>query len=40
MLIKGEDANNIKSGNSFSIDGHPTLKVDYLMSNPPFGVDW
>ena len=40
MMIKGEEANNIKSGNSFSADGLPSLKVDYLISNPPFGVDW
>jgi type I restriction enzyme M protein len=40
MLIKGQDANNIKYGNSFSEDGLPELKADYLLSNPPFGVDW
>jgi len=40
MLIKGEDANNIKKGNSFSEDGLPALRADYLISNPPFGVDW
>lgn len=40
MMIKGQDAENIKSGNSFSEDGLPGLKVDYLISNPPFGVDW
>jgi type I restriction enzyme M protein len=40
MLIKGQDADQIKRGNSFSEDGHPTLKADYLISNPPFGVDW
>src|SRR5690606_22207337 len=40
MLIKGQDANNIKFGNSFSDDGLPELKADYLISNPPFGVDW
>jgi len=40
MLIKGQQADNIKFGNSFSEDGLPALKVDYLMSNPPFGVDW
>ena len=27
-------------GNSFSNDGLPDLKADYLISNPPFGVDW
>jgi type I restriction enzyme M protein len=40
MLIKGQDADNIKVGNSFSDDGLPGLKADYLISNPPFGVDW
>ena len=40
MLIKGQDADQIKRGNSFSEDGHPALKADYLLSNPPFGVDW
>ena len=40
MLIKGQDADNIKYGNSFSDDGLPDLRADYLISNPPFGVDW
>ncbi|KIG14291.1 Type I restriction-modification system, DNA-methyltransferase subunit M [Enhygromyxa salina] len=40
MLIKGDDAEHIKLGNSFSDDGHKDLRVDYLLSNPPFGVDW
>ncbi len=40
MLIKGQDADNIKCGNSLNADGLPGLKADYLISNPPFGVDW
>ena len=40
MLIKGQDADNIKYGNSFSQDGLGDVKADYLISNPPFGVDW
>jgi type I restriction enzyme M protein len=40
MLIKGEDASNIKFGNSFTQDGFPGQTFDYLASNPPFGVDW
>ena len=40
MLIKGKDAGNIKAGNSLSDDGFPTIRADYLISNPPFGVDW
>ncbi len=40
MLIKGQNADNIKYGNSFSEDGLQGVKADYLISNPPFGVDW
>ena len=40
MLIKGQDADNVKCGNSFSNDGLPSIRADYLISNPPFGVDW
>lgn len=40
MLIKGQEADNIKYGNSFNEDGLPELTADYLISNPPFGVDW
>ena len=40
MVVKAQQADNIKLGNSFSEDHHPALKVDYLISNPPFGVDW
>jgi len=40
MLIKGENTGNIKFGNSFTIDGLETEKFDYMLSNPPFGVEW
>ncbi len=40
MLIKGQDADNIVRGNSFDRDGHAGQRFDYLLSNPPFGVDW
>ncbi|ASF48387.1 type I restriction-modification system subunit M [Methylovulum psychrotolerans] len=40
MLIKGQDVGNIISGNTFSEDGHPHKKFDYMLSNPPFGVEW
>ena len=40
MLIKGPNANNIHSGNSFSEDGLPDEQFDYVLSNPPFGVEW
>lgn len=40
MLLKGQDADNIKFGNSFTQDGLPDDKFDYMLSNPPFGVEW
>lgn len=40
MLIKGQKADNIKRGNSFSGDGLHGEHFDYLLSNPPFGVEW
>jgi type I restriction enzyme M protein len=40
MMLKGQDATNIKYGNSFSEDGHRSLRVDYCLANPPFGVEW
>ena len=40
MLIKGQDANNIRHGNTLSGDMFPTDKFDYIMMNPPFGREW
>ncbi|HHH50224.1 MAG TPA: SAM-dependent DNA methyltransferase [Saprospiraceae bacterium] len=40
MLIKGQNPSNIKFGNTFTIDGLEDEKFDYMLSNPPFGVDW
>jgi type I restriction enzyme M protein len=40
MLIKGQDVGNIVFGNTFSEDGHTHRKFDYMLSNPPFGVEW
>lgn len=40
MLIKGQDVANIVFGNTLSDDGHPHEKFDYMLSNPPFGVEW
>ncbi|MCP4361206.1 MAG: SAM-dependent DNA methyltransferase [Chloroflexi bacterium] len=40
MMIKGQNAKNIYPGNSFSEDGLPDQQFDYLLSNPPFGVEW
>ena len=40
MLIKGHDASRIKFGNSFDNDQHQGERFDYLLANPPFGVEW
>jgi len=40
MLIKGQNPGNIKFGNTFTVDGLQEEKFDYMLSNPPFGVDW
>lgn len=40
MLIKGQDVANIIPGNTLSEDGHPGKTFDYMLSNPPFGVEW
>ena len=40
MLIKGQDVRNIVRGNTLSDDAHPKRKFDYMLSNPPFGVNW
>ena len=40
MLIKGQNPANVKFGNTFTVDGLEDEKFDYMLSNPPFGVDW
>ena len=40
MLIKGQDVSHIVYGNTLSDDGFAQEKFDYLLSNPPFGVEW
>jgi len=40
MLIKGQDVKNIILGNTLSDDGHPTLRANYMLANPPYGVEW
>ena len=46
MLIKGEDADNIALGDTFTKDAHARDEqgqkrcFDYMLANPPFGVEW
>ena len=40
MMIKGQAVENIKHGNTLSDDQLEDNKFDYMLSNPPFGVEW
>lgn len=40
MLIKGQNVKNIILGNTLSDDGHAGSSFDYMLANPPFGVEW
>ncbi len=40
MLLKGQDISHIIFGNTLSDDGHAGRDFDYMLSNPPFGVEW
>ena len=40
MLIKGQDVSNIKLGNTLSDDQLADNHFDFMLSNPPFGVEW
>ena len=40
MLIKGQDVSYIKLGNTLSDDQLSDRKFNYMLSNPPFGVEW
>jgi len=40
MLMKGQNADNIVLGDSFTDDGHVNSFFRYMLTNPPFGVEW
>ena len=40
MMLKGQDATNIHPGNSFTEDKTKGETFDYMLANPPFGVEW
>ena len=40
MMLKGQDASHIHYGNSFTMDGTRGKRFDYMLANPPFGVEW
>lgn len=40
MMIKGQDIEHIAFGDSFTDDHFPRKKFNYMLANPPFGVEW
>lgn len=40
MLIRGGNSENMRKGNTLSDDKFKDYKFDYIISNPPFGIDW
>lgn len=40
MLIRGQNAENMKHGNTLSDDQFSGYQFDYIISNPPFGIEW
>ncbi|MGW4640407.1 type I restriction-modification system subunit M [Sphaerisporangium sp. NPDC004334] len=40
LLARGHDASNIAFGNTLTDDAYKGTKLDFCMSNPPYGVDW
>ncbi|HEY2984539.1 MAG TPA: N-6 DNA methylase [Jatrophihabitantaceae bacterium] len=40
LMMKGADADRMVLGNSFIADGYPGSHFDYMLANPPYGVDW
>ena len=40
MMIRGGDPNNMRFGNTLSDDKFPGYTFQYIISNPPFGIDW
>ncbi|MFP3712570.1 N-6 DNA methylase [Puerhibacterium sp. TATVAM-FAB25] len=40
MMLKGQDASNIKFGSTLTEDGFPDRKFSYILANPPYGKDW
>ena len=40
MLIRGGNPDNMKFGDTLNNDQFPDYRFDYIISNPPFGIDW
>lgn len=40
MMIRGGDPNNMRYGDTLSEDQFSGYQFEYIISNPPFGIDW
>lgn len=40
LMIKGADPDRMVLGNSLTADGWAGQRFDYMLANPPYGVDW
>jgi type I restriction enzyme M protein len=40
LMMRGVEPDRMVLGNSFTQDGYPGLRADYMLANPPYGVDW
>lgn len=40
MMIRGGDPNNMRFGDTLSEDQFPGFTFQFIISNPPFGIDW
>ncbi len=40
LLIKGENADNMRSGSTLASDAFPDMSFDFMLSNPPYGKSW
>ncbi len=40
LLIKGENADNMRSGSTLASDAFPDMAFDFMLSNPPYGKSW
>ncbi|WP_026928061.1 type I restriction-modification system subunit M [Granulicoccus phenolivorans] len=40
LLIRGQDASNVRQGDTLVVDRFADRRFDYVLSNPPFGSDW
>ena len=40
LMMRSDDADRMVFGNSFTQDGYPDTRFDYMLANPPYGVDW